>query len=183
MGQAGEERLYRIRTNAYYSFFCGVDRDGTQTLMAANGRDGLILYRFDDRGELIGTQTRRRPAERVAVSMTCEFHRLPVEVPEEFVRWQEEIGFEHRAIAVRRFFDEERRIGIEERPAHCREFLADPRRYITWLWEGEEFTDGELDEEIRQWHAEIERWDQEGMFVFRCGNDYYCNRDGAVTSS
>jgi hypothetical protein len=127
------ERLFRIRTNAHYLFFCGLDRNGVQSLMAARSRDELILYRFDGRGELIGRQTRLQPAGRITVGVRYGSHRLPVEVPDEFVRWQGEIGFEHRVISVRRFFDGESRIGIEELPAHYRGFLADPWGYIRWL--------------------------------------------------
>src|SRR4051794_29285375 len=97
MKQADGETLFLIRTNAYYLFFCGLHRNGIQTLMASN-RGELILYQFDEKGRPIGKQTRLRPAERMMIKVSYEFHRLLVEVPEEFVRWQEEIVFKHHVI-------------------------------------------------------------------------------------
>lgn len=151
-------------------------------MVAKNGAE-LILFKFGENGELIEKQVRMRPAERIKVRVSYEFHRLAVDVPEEFVGWQEEIGLKHQTISVKKFFDEESRIGIEELPAHYREFVADPGGYIQWLWEGEDYTSDELDKEIGAWRDEIKRWNDQGMFVFRYGNDYYCNQDGDVISS
>jgi hypothetical protein len=167
--QHNGERLFCIKTNAYYLFFGGVDRKDIPSLMAAKNREELILYQFDEKGELVGKEARLRPANRVTVEVSYEVHRFPVEVPEEFVRWQEEIGFKDQTIPVREFFDEESRIGIKELPDHYREILAGPRRYIEWLWGGEDYTDDELVTEIKEWHEEIKRWRDEEKFVFRCG--------------
>jgi hypothetical protein len=174
-----------MRTNAYCLFFVGVDRDGIPSLMVPNPKnhEEMILYRFNQVGEAIGKETRQRPVNRVTAKLTSELHRLPVEVPEELVSWLEEIGFRDQVVSVRAFSDEASGIGITELPEHYREFLLDPRRYIEWLWEGENYTDDELDKEIQEWHEEIERWNDQEMFVFLCGNDYWCNKQGEVTSS
>ena len=140
MAPSDEARLFCIRSNAYYLFFCGIARCGIQTLMVAKNGAELILFKFGENGKLIEKQSRLRPIERIKVRVSYEFHRLPVEVPEEFVGWQEEIGLKHQTISVKKFFDEESRIGIEELPAHYREFVADPRGYIEWLWEGEDLS-------------------------------------------
>jgi hypothetical protein len=183
--QNDEERVFRLRTNAYYFFFVGVDRNGIPSLMVPNAKvhDEIILYQFNEVGELTGKESRLRPPNLVWVRATYEFHRLPVEVPEELVLWQEDIGFKHQIISLREFFDEESGIGIRELPEHYQEFLASPKAYIEWLWEGEDYTSDELDKEVEEWHEEIKRWKDEGMFVFWCGNDYWCNKQGEVTSS
>jgi hypothetical protein len=151
-----EERLFCMRTNAYYLFFVGVDRNGIPSLMAPNPKhhEEMILYKFGEQGELIGKETRQRPANRVTVRATYEFHRLPVEVPEELVRWQDEIGFKHQIISVRQFFDEESGIGIRELPEHYQEFLASPKGYIEWLWVGEDYTSDEI-EKVRSDNASL----------------------------
>jgi len=45
---------------------------------------------------------------------------------------------------------------------------------IAWIY---------LDKEVEEWHEEIEHWNEQEMFVFWCGNDYWCNKQGEVTSS
>ena len=122
--QDDEVRLFCMRTNAYYHFFVGVDRNGIPSLMAPKHHEEIILFKFDAEGELIGKETRLRPAHRVTVRATYGFHRLPVEVPEELVHWQDESGFKHQIISVRQFFDQESGIGIRELPEHYRDFLS-----------------------------------------------------------
>jgi hypothetical protein len=177
--------VFRLRTNGYYSFFVGVDRNGIPSLMVPNPKihDEMILYHFDEAGELTGKETRLRPPNRVMVRATYEFHRLPVEVSEEFVRWQDEIGFKPQIVSLREFFDAESGIAISELPEHYREFLSSPKAHVERLWEGEDYTSEELDKEVDEWHEEIKRWKDERMFVFSCGNDYWCNKHGEVTSS
>ena len=56
MVQHDEARLFCIKKNAYYLFFNGVDRNGIPSLVAAKNREELILYQFDDKGELVGKE-------------------------------------------------------------------------------------------------------------------------------
>jgi hypothetical protein len=159
------DRLYPVRTNEDYGFYCGQLADGRQALATIDVRLLLVVALFDVAGNLVGEEERD-----LAGRWPIPAHGYP-EVDhaelQEYLR--AEFGVEPAVIRVRQFVTD--RVVIFPLPGHYQEFLDDPQSPSFERGQRERFP------------AYIKEWIEGEHFVLLWGNDYWLDKNGEVTSS
>jgi hypothetical protein len=159
------ERLYPVKTNEGYGFYCGRLANGRQALATLDVRLLLVVTLFDAAGNLVGEEERD-----LAGRWPTPPHGYP-EVDraelQEYLR--DEFGFEPGVIHVRAFVTD--RVAIFPLPGHYQEFVDDP-----------ESPSFDTDQRER-FPGYIEEWVEGEEFVLLWGNDYWLDKNGEVTSS
>jgi hypothetical protein len=119
----------------------------------------LVLVEFDSGGNYLRTMTKDLRSEDITEENLLD----------ELSKWRHEIELIPSGIAIKRFFQPDRWIGIKDLPDHYQEVLDRPQ---------------ELDDERRtQFYEEIRLRLEEGDYIFYWDEDYYVNKEGEVVSS
>lgn len=160
------DRLYPVVSHKHYGFYAGRLADGRQALVTVGMRDALHVHFFDPAGDFLGVE-----------QLTPQFEREPEEPyldrnDEELHAFlQAELGFRPDRIRIKRVEHADAEFSIEPMPESYEDFLRDPNQ--DWM----------PDEHRRaQWYH-VHKWLKEGEFVLLCGNDYWLDQTGEVTSS
>jgi hypothetical protein len=160
------QRTYYLQSEPDH-FRVGRLPNGNQVLMLIDVPD-FVLVEFDADGNHLGITTRAMPPELLLLDrhgVWVGFDRFWVELE----KLANDIGLSDNTITVRRFFIPDRELGIKDLP----EFY-------------EETLDGtnDFDEiELGGVMEEIQRWLDEGDFVFVWSQEYWMNREGEITST
>ena len=148
-------------------FYCGTIADGRQILMGGYG-EYVIAYYFTPEGEFAGGRRRKwEEPTRQKSEADWQYYRRCEPVVDKLIKdWQAELGFTWGTIRIKRFFDPEYEIGIEDVPGYL------------------QVLDQEEDEEERRELEEIlTNWVAAGEYVFWWGKDYYTGADGSNSST
>ena len=121
----------------------------------------LVMVRFDSEGELLGVVNRSISQESISDTVAWYGYER---FWEELDKWADEIGLAQERISVKPFYLREHSVGIKDLPDEYQAFLR-----------GEDVGD--------DWSEEVQRWQDEGDFVFIWGQEYYMNREGEVIST
>lgn len=152
------ERLYPVKTNEDYNFYCGRLADGRQALATLDVRLLLVVTLFDSAGNLLGEEQRNLADGYPEGDLA--------DLPEYL---QGDFGFKSGMICVREFATD--RVAIFPLPAHYREFVHHP--------ETSSFDDAQRE----RFPVYIKEWIENEEFVLLWGNDYWLDKNGEVTSS
>ena len=148
-------------------FYCGAIADGRQVLMGWYG-EYVVAYVFTPEGEWAGGSRKLWEGPPRQDNETNGQYNLRCEpVVDKLIKdWQAEIGFQWETIRIKRFFDPEYLIGIEDVPGHL------------------QILDEEEDEaERKELEGMLKRWVESGEYVFWWGKDYYTGVDGSNSST
>jgi hypothetical protein len=165
--EIGTKPLYRIQScpDRYWTGTVYGDRQVVMGLMYPE----LVVVLFDSEGNLLEIQTRLLHFKAKSMGPNGpyllggeEFERkLDIQLSS----WQSEMGFQEGTISVKPFWSSEYWTGIEDIPQGSREML-------------ENIEEIEDEEEMQDFLDSMDRWKQEGNFVFWWCKDYFVNRDG-----
>jgi hypothetical protein len=154
---------YAIRNNGHY-FTTGVDGQGRQVLIGllfGATSPEVVAVLFDKSGDYLSSV-----AEPI-VPRTGENDGAAAERTLAEVR--SAIGLSPAHILIKKFWLNDRQVGIADLPEHYQDFLRAPEEF-------DEQRRAELLEDVRRWFSE-------GDFVLWWGEDYYLDKDGDVSSS
>jgi hypothetical protein len=154
---------YTIKNDGNY-FTAGVDGQGRQVLMGilfgATSPEVVAVF-FDRLGDYLGSLAEPvvpRPSENDEVAAGRALAGV-----------QSAIGLTPASITVKRFWLDDRHVGISDLPEHYQDFLNNPEKF---------------DEQRRaELSGDVQRWFSEGDFVLWWGEDYYLDKEGDVSSS
>lgn len=154
---------YTIRNNGHY-FTTGIDGQGRQVLIGllfGATSPEVVAVLFDKSGDYLGSVAEPivpRPDENDEAAAD----RTLAEV-------QSAISLTPASIVIKKFWLDDRQVGISDLPEHYQDFLNNPEEF-------DEQRKAELSEDVRRWFSE-------GDFVLWWGEDYYLDKDGDVSSS
>ena len=159
-----ERRLYRIKPDEGYFFYADVTPDNKQVLMGVYCPN-LIAFFFDSDGNLLSFHQRSLGVEH---PHDGPYNVYSERISQQLSAWQLELGFQPTTIKVKKFFQLELKIGIQDQPDHFGEMLFDPQV---------------SEDEKKEVRDSIRRWEECEQFVLWWGNDYWLDKTGEVVSS
>ena len=118
----GEDHIFQLQGYGSVQeadFYCGAIADGRQILMGQYG-EYVVAYFFTPEGEFAGGSRKLwEPPERQKDEADWQYRRRCEPVVDKLIKnWQTESGFTWGTIRIKRFFDPEYIIGIEDVPGH-----------------------------------------------------------------
>jgi hypothetical protein len=171
-GKRDGAHRYQLSSHATYDFFTGKTPEQTQVIAGVIGQTILCFF-FDQEGNILRKQSFALPN---AVNRELMSKYPDVEYPE-LESLMQNLKIEECPILVRRFYDSEYDVGINDLPSFCLDYLRDATAFLSPTNEAARKNEAlELDELIQ-------RWSRDGTFVFNWTNDFYVNRLGEVVSS
>lgn len=166
----GDDHIFHLQgygSPSEASFYCGTIADGRQIIMGWY-YEHVVTYFFTPEGEFAGgTRKSWEPPSRKKGEADWQYDRRCEPVVDKLIKdWQAELGFTWGTIRIKRFFDPEYDIGIEDAPGHL------------------QVLDREEDEIRRNELKEmLSGWLEDGEYVFWWGKDYYTGADGSNSST
>jgi hypothetical protein len=158
------DTVYNLGSNPSV-FYAGRINNGNQVLIGVQLPE-IVIVEFDTQGNFLTFSVQDLPEggqDSTSRAYNLEMSEIPLQVI------QETLGFTPSIIAIKRFFLEDRWIGIEDLPDHYQDVIDYPENY-----------DEERLQELRE---DIRSWRENGDFVFFWCEDYYIDRDGDIASS
>jgi hypothetical protein len=142
--------------------------DNRQVILGLQLPDIVILF-FDMDGNFLEAETIPLSLETQTLGDTG----LTVEFQDAYNRelraLEQRLDYKPSTIRVKQFFLHDLELGIEDLPSHYVNVLQAPSQYE--------------EEEVAFIRKDLERWKQEGWFVFHWGTDYWMDKDGHVVAS
>jgi hypothetical protein len=161
---------YTIQNDADL-FWTGLAADGRQVILGYL-MPNIVVYWFDSEGNYSGKERISLANKPVRDEITGIYEVTSgflMRADEELLAYKQEIGYQPCAVQVRAFFDEDEYVGIMRVPSSYQAFLESDEEYS--------------EEEKEAYARHIQRWIEDGQFVFCWCEEYWMDESGEIESS